>query len=261
MGLNRHEALESRHRAGRGLVGRDERDRTRRLSRQQPGGGQAASPRPKSYLQVASLVQRSGSRWRRIRCRRPGRVRRGRQASGCLEAEPRRRGGSCDQHVDAEREEDPQDPGGRSLDQPDGAGQARQVVAAYDSSRAVIKREKNVTIERGEGSSKPRLVKRADQPSQRRELLVLEDEPDGTVNLGTVRDRDYWFCRGDIYSTPVTLTADQLEMLIAARAKPPKPKSRPARRRIPERSEMPSGRATAASARTAVASWGCSLTI
>lgn len=96
----------------------------------------------------------------------------------------------------------------------------------------LIKREKNVTIERPKGASRAILVKQAGQAS-RRELLVLDGEADGVVNLGTSRDRDYWYFRGAIYSTPVTLTADQLEMLVAARAKPPTPKVRPARRRIP----------------------------
>ena len=92
----------------------------------------------------------------------------------------------------------------------------------------MIKREKHVTVERSVGFSK--LVKRAGEPT-RRELLVLEVEPQGVSNLGTVRDRDYWFFRGDIYSTPVTLTADEIERLVAAREKHSLPK-RPSRRRI-----------------------------
>ena len=47
-----------------------------------------------------------------------------------------------------------------------------------------------MTIEAAVGSS-PRLVKRADDPSRRGELLVLDGGPEGVVNLGTVRGRDY----------------------------------------------------------------------
>jgi hypothetical protein len=96
---------------------------------------------------------------------------------------------------------------------------------------SVIKREKNVTVEPGDGSSGLTLVKRAGQPTAR-VLFVLEADPDGVVNLGTTGDRDYWFFHGDIYSTPVTLTADELELLIEERAKPPKPKARSRRKKI-----------------------------
>jgi len=99
----------------------------------------------------------------------------------------------------------------------------------------VIKREKNVTIELADGSSRPKLVKRATDPSRRKKLLTLKGEPEGVVNPGTRGGRDYWYFRGDIYSTPVALTAGQLEMLIAAREKPREPKLRRSRRAIPRK--------------------------
>lgn len=98
----------------------------------------------------------------------------------------------------------------------------------------MIKREKNASIERGDGLSSPKLVKWADEP-RRREVLTLAGEPQDVTLLGTARDRDYWYFRGDIYSTPVTLTGDELELLVAARNEPRKPRPRRSRARIPRK--------------------------